>query len=142
MFGRLASNAAPNAIRILKNLFGTGTLRQAAMGFKGAFKAAGGVAGIRQSLGGMYTAGMLEGSTMGGGFRAGMRTAGGVGRDILAANPRIGMGARMGFGSLGKWATGGGGAWTLGRAGRMGARLGGGAAAADFLNPWGLGWGD
>jgi hypothetical protein len=69
------------------------------------------------------------------GFRAGAR---GLYRgDMIRAD----MGLRMGFGSLGKWATGGGytGAARIGvGAARTGAALG----AADFLNPWGLGWGD
>ena len=148
MFGRLAANAAPNAIRILKNIMGTGTLRQAAMGFGSAWKAAGGMRGIRGMGQGLRMAGRA-GYTMGGVAGAGIATAGaarGMGAGLMA-NPRFSMGMRMGFGSIGKWAMGSpptiGARLPVGQVmGRGAARVGGAVAAADFLNPWGLGWGD
>jgi hypothetical protein len=69
------------------------------------------------------------------GFRAGAR--GFYRGDMIRGE----MGLRMGFGSLGKWAAGGG--YTgAGRIGVGAARTGAALGAADFLNPWGLGWGD
>lgn len=138
MFGALRANAAFNAI---KGVAGFGTLRQAGMGFRSAYKAAGGVRGIKAAGQGLGTIGLvgkrLEGA------RAGMRWAGQAGREYLGAKPRIGMGMRMGVGSIGKWATGGGmGRTGIRRAGVAAARVGGAGAAADFMNPWGLGWGD
>lgn len=75
-------------------------------------------------------------------YRAGMR------------GPAIGWGARggvaemgQGFRRMGRWAMGAG--YGGGRAGAIAARGGmmaggaiAGGAALDFMNPWGLGWGD
>lgn len=92
-----------------------------------------GWAALKSNPKGVMGMGTLRQAGMG--FRAGAR---GLYRgDMIRAD----MGLRMGFGSLGKWATGGGytGAARIGvGAARTGAALG----AADFLNPWGLGWGD
>lgn len=78
-----------------------------------------------------------------GGFRSAGRSlrGGGLESAIRGTNMRFQMGMGMGMGSLGKWATGGG--YTGAARYAVGAgRIGGALAAADFLNPWGLGWGD
>jgi hypothetical protein len=85
-------------------------------------------------------------------MNAGMR-AGNVSPEILEPMMQRYQGGGMemakGIGRMGKWAAGagaGGGGRRVGAAAlRMGAVAGGvgaGAATADFLNPWGLGWGD
>ena len=136
MFGALRANAAFNAIR---GVAGFGTLRQAGMGFRSAYKAAGGARGIGRMGAGLSAVGI--GATKAGDFRAGVGTVMGVGKALGARTPRMGMGMRMGVGSIGKWATGGGYTGAR-RVGVAAARVGGAGAAADFMNPWGLGWGD
>lgn len=56
------------------------------------------------------------------------------GGNITTLGPQVGV-------NFGRWATGAGYTGAA-RAGVGAARIGGTAAAADFLNPWGLGWGD
>ena len=77
----------------------------------------------------------------GGMMQAGMRGPA-VGR---AADPGLAMMGK-GFKGMGSWISGAGSGTTgLKRAGVIAARAGApvtGLAAADFLNPWGLGWGD
>lgn len=91
-------------------------------------KAVLGMPTLRQAVGGFRSAAT---SLRGGGLQSAMR----------GQNLRFGMGMRMGVGSIGKWA--GGAGYTGGaRVGVGAARVGGVYAAADFLNPWGLGWGD
>jgi hypothetical protein len=66
--------------------------------------------------------------------RAGMGPGYYTGGNIQTLGPQVGV-------NFGRWATGAG--FTGGaRVGVGAARIGGTAAAADFLNPWGLGWGD
>lgn len=91
-------------------------------------KAVMGIPTLRQAMGGFRSAGV---SLRGGGFESALR----------GTNVRFGMGMSMGVGSLGKWATGAGYQGAA-RYGVGAARVGGAIAAADFLNPWGLGWGD
>ena len=56
------------------------------------------------------------------------------GGNITTLGPQVGI-------NFGRWATGAGFRGAA-RAGVGAARIGGTYAAADFLNPWGLGWGD
>lgn len=122
MFSRLLANKGLNAFMGLKR-FGAaarGIGRGAASTFRGA-----------RNAGAMYQAGM-RGPAIGMGMAGGMRQ----------------MGA--GFRSMGRWATGAGAGVTgmrragvaAGRIGALGAGAIGAGAAADFMNPWGLGWGD
>jgi hypothetical protein len=90
----------------------------------------------RRAASGVLGMGTLRQAGMG--FRTAgraMRRGGGM------QDPYVRMGLGMGFGSIGKWATGGGYTGAA-RFGVGAARTGGVMAAADFLNPWGLGWGD
>jgi len=75
------------------------------------------------------------------GFQA-MNKAGGSFTALEAGMNQYVGGSRQ----LGAWAAGGFVGGGAGRVGRSAARIGGVAfgagATADFLNPWGLGWGD
>jgi hypothetical protein len=95
------------------------------------------------SLKGAYQAVKAGLSTGGKGIRSGLKTNAGYAWGSVW-NRQTG-------GALGRWATGGGVFKPRGgfrpyqgaaRAGIGAARVGGTAAAADFLNPWGFGWGD
>lgn len=116
-FSRLAGNAAFNRIRGLS--------------FKGAMASARSFAGAATDVGGLRQAGRLF--MKGGGYYQ---------------QGRMGM-ARGYYGRAGRAAAGwfGGAGFTGARRGgiaaaRIGGAAVGGMAAADFLNPWGLGWGD
>lgn len=121
MFARMLANQGFGRIMGLRR-FGA-----AARGIgRGAKSAYGGAVGA----GKMYQAGM-RGPAIGYGMEGGMRQMG------------------QGFRRMGRWATGGGYGRGAGRVGAAAARMGGlgagavGAGAAmDFMNPWGLGWGD
>jgi hypothetical protein len=117
MFEKIASNKGFNKFAgIAKKFFGWGELGAAGANIKGGMGqlnyAARGKAGTFQNQ--VFAAG---GQQLGGGMR-----------------------------QLGAWATGGfagGGGARVGRAaGRIGGTAFGVGATADFLNPWGLGWGD
>jgi hypothetical protein len=128
----LANEAIQPIAGLAKSMFGWGRLRGAARG-------------IGRGAGEMRSA-MSE-------MNAGMRGGGSVSPEMLEPMMQRykagGMDVGRGVGRMGKWATGagaGGGGRRVGAAAlRMGAVAGGvgaGAATADFLNPWGLGWGD
>lgn len=121
MFARLMANKGLSRIMGLRH-FGAAA-RTIGRGGREAYRGAYGA-------GKMYQAGM-RGPAIGYGYEAGM-----------------GRMAR-GFRGMGRWATGAGYRGPGGRFGAIATRGGmmaggaiAGGAALDFMNPWGLGWGD
>ena len=116
MLNKLASNQGFNKfLGIAKSFMGWGELRAAG-------------ANIRGGMGQLGYAARGKAGT----FRSQVTRAG---------TEQLGGGMRQ----LGAWATGGfvGGKGQVGRAaGRIGGATIGVGAGVDFLNPWGLGWGD
>ena len=127
----LANEAIQPIAGLAKNLFGWGRLKGAARGVGRGFNE------MKGAMGEMNIA----------------ARAGNVSPEMLEPMMQRyqagGMETAKGIGRMGRWATGagaGGGGRRVGAAAlRMGAVAGGIGAAgatADFLNPWGLGWGD
>ena len=89
------------------------------------------IAGVGQLRG----IGRMAGNLRPGRFtRAGMGPMSYTGGNIQTLGPQVGA-------NIGRWATGAGYRGAA-RVGVGATRIGGGMAAADFLNPWGLGFGD
>lgn len=127
MFSRLAANEGFNTIRALAGkYFGGGTLRSAWEAF--------GMAGREMSAFGGYVAQSTGSVPIGGkvnrlgaakrGFSAGRNRMGEWARG-MDLGPGVGKGMQRGVGAA-----------------RVGGSAAVGAGAADFMNPWGFGWGD
>jgi hypothetical protein len=139
----LISNMAVNAMRVMAKFGG----KMAGYGGRGAeLMGSGGFGRSVQKLGlgaGNFIQGLKQGGTMGfgaGGLRGtGARTMlNAPGRGLMAQGMRD---IRAGGRGLAEW--GAGANTTLGqRATRLGGGYVGARAGADFLNPWGIGWGD
>jgi len=104
----------------------------------------GGAAGLMGA--GRFGMGAYQRAIGAGRYAGGIGAAGGL--NVMGRNigPGRMAGALAGIGgagmSLGRSMARGGWRGTTGVAGLGAAGLGAGAATADFLNPWGLGWGD
>jgi len=140
-YARIAANVGFNAFKALirgggrlagyggrgAELFGTSAFGRSMQHFG---------RGLRKMGMGMQRGGSLMGGMGVAGTGASTPIAGRAGRLLMSQGMRdIGAGGRELWG----WASGG----TIGqRAARLGAGYLGVRATADFLNPWGLGWGD
>ena len=141
---RLAANMAVNAMKVLTKAGG----RMAGYGGRGAeLMGAGGFGksmqqlgvGLGQTIQGLKRGGsMMPGLGLRGSGASSSLAAGRAGRRLMSSGMQNIRGAGRGFA---EWGAGAG--TTMGQ---RAARLGGGYAAvrggADFINPWGLGWGD
>ena len=138
---RLAANMAVNAMKVLTKAGG----RVAGYGGRGAEMM--GTAGLGRSIErlGMGAGNFIQGLSQGGSMGFGSRAFSGTGARTMLNAPGRGLMAqgardiRAGGAGMWNWAAGG----SMGqRAARLGGGYAAGRGAADFMTPWGLGWGD